>query len=74
MTIYVIIPINDLNLKMMDDSVHWFSTDLRKNLVKDKLMVKFENIIPNYMSIYQQYNHKEILEIANGSEWSENAF
>ena len=44
---------------------------LRYSIDESKTFVKFEGVTPSFLEGKTIYNHNEILEILNGSEWNE---
>ena len=68
---YSIINIADLDKVDFSQVNESSENTLRYSIDESKTFVKFEGVTPSFLEGKTIYNHNEILEILNGSEWNE---
>ena len=67
---YVIVEIDNLTDEMINFSPI-SEDDMRKNLDKDKVIIRWDNAnIPNFFKEYDIYSYTEIKRIVNGPDWT----
>ena len=68
---WIIINISDITNEMIENSIQTSIDTLRKSLDETKAILKYNGRKPSCFYNMDTYNHSEIKEILNGSDWSE---
>ena len=68
---YIIIDASDISSIDFSQVNETSENTLRYSIDESKTFVKFEGVTPSFLEGKTIYNHNEILEILNGSEWNE---
>ena len=68
---YVIINANDVSSIDFSKVLETSANTLRYSLDNTKTFVKFKGSTPSFLSGKTQYDHGEIIQILQGSDWSE---
>ena len=68
---YVIINTNDVSSIDFSKVLETSANTLRYSLDNTKTFVKFKGSTPSFLSGKTQYDHGEIIQILQGSDWSE---
>tara|TARA_R100000742_G_C4279288_1_gene103445 strand:+ start:3833 stop:4069 length:237 start_codon:yes stop_codon:yes gene_type:complete len=68
---YIIIDASDISSIDFSQVNESSENTLRYSIDESKTFVKFEGVTPSFLEGKTIYNHNEILEILNGSEWNE---
>ena len=67
---WVIINVSDLTDEMILKSIQTSEATLRKSLDGTKALLKYDGEMPDCFAGMDIYNHSEIKEILNGSDWT----
>ena len=67
---YVIVPENQLTMKMIEDCLETDFNTLRWNVGHTKTVLKYEGAKPASISAYTDYTHAEILVEMAKEEWN----
>ena len=68
---YIIIDASEISSIDFSQVTETSENTLRYSLDESKTYLKFEGETPSFLQGKSIYNHNEILEILNGSEWNE---
>ena len=68
---WIIINVSDITDEMIEKSNQTSMDTLRKSLDGSKAILKWDGDTPSCFDGMTTYSHLEILEILNGSEWTE---
>ena len=68
---YVIINASDVSSINFNEVLETSVSTLRYSLDNSKTFVKFEGNTPSFLNGKTQYNHSQIIEILQTSDWSE---
>lgn len=68
---YVIINANEVSSIDFNKVLETSAATLRYSLDKSKTLVKFKGSTPSFLNGKTQYNNSQIIEILQGSDWSE---
>jgi hypothetical protein len=68
---YIIIDASDISSIDFSQVNETSENTLRYSIDDSKTFVKFEGETPSFLEGKTIYNHNEILDILNGSEWNE---
>tara|TARA_R100000700_G_C3162679_1_gene138413 strand:+ start:1382 stop:1606 length:225 start_codon:yes stop_codon:yes gene_type:complete len=68
---YVIINASDVSSVNFNEVLETSASTLRYSLDNSKTFVKFEGDTPSFLDGKTQYNHSQIIEILQTSDWSE---
>tara|TARA_R110002074_G_scaffold152844_3_gene307318 strand:+ start:251 stop:490 length:240 start_codon:yes stop_codon:yes gene_type:complete len=67
---YVIIESSEVGSVNFSEVIETSADTLRYSVDETQTFVKFEGDTPSFLDGKTQYNHSEILNILNGSEWT----
>ena len=67
---YVIIESSEVSSVNFAEVIETSADTLRYSVDETQTFVKFEGDTPSFLDGKTQYNHSEILNILNGSEWT----
>ena len=70
---YVIIESSEVGSVNFSEVIETSADTLRYSVDETQTFVKFEGDTPSFLDGKTQYNHSEILNILNGSEWTPEA-
>ena len=68
---YVIINANEVSSIDFNKVLETSAATLRYSLDKSKTLVKFKGSTPSFLNGKTQYNNSQMIEILQGSDWSE---
>ena len=68
---WVIVNVSDITGEMIGNAIQSSIDTIRKSLDENKAILKWDGDTPSCFDGMTTYSHLEILEILNGSEWTE---
>ena len=68
---WIILNVSDITDEMIGNAIQSSIDTIRKSLDGNKAILKYDGRKPSCLYNIDTYNHSEILEILNNSDWTE---